>query len=276
MGHNVLSKFAVVCVFAAITFASYCFGKYVIGGKIANRQQSVEQHIPGEYGAATGSSSGDSDSSPGAQNGVVSSPAESSPGQQPDVVIRLSGDPRQRTKQVSPPETTPAESDSDRTPPKPVEATEVEATKVEATKPKSVTTKKVDDSRAVSAHRFIATTAKVDASARPKPTSTSSNTSKHPVSPGEPRTQPRVESTSASDSPTTYRVVVGSFQSKDNSALMASELQKKGYYTFTAKQIVKGKPVYRVQVGAFSESERAEQVRRELESQGYTARVSNR
>jgi len=57
---------------------------------------------------------------------------------------------------------------------------------------------------------------------------------------------------------------------------MASELQKKGYYTFTAKQIVKGKPVYRVQVGAFSESERAEQVRRELESQGYTARVSNR
>jgi N-acetylmuramoyl-L-alanine amidase len=69
-------------------------------------------------------------------------------------------------------------------------------------------------------------------------------------------------------------VVVGSFASKDNSNLMASELQKKGYYTFTTKQKRGGKTFYRVQVGAFSDRDRAEQLRRELEAEGYTARVS--
>lgn len=75
--------------------------------------------------------------------------------------------------------------------------------------------------------------------------------------------------------PRTYRVQVGSFDSKERADMLSRQLNQRGYYTFTRTEQKGGKTLYRVQVGAYKDRQRAEDVSKELQNDGFAAHVGS-
>lgn len=279
MGQSFLSRSAVICVFVAITFVSYCFGKYVIGGKFMKRDESVVSHIPRGYRASTDSAQPDkaspTEKSKSLEHGSTDSGSPHNILDTPRISIELAkpADTGEPAPEASPEE--PARQPKAADLPKP------------AMERASATSDRRKSDRAVQAADNSTKTQKPKetkpAEKTPAPPAlaakTKAKTKAPPPQPvptpkaSSPAKAPRVESVTT-NADTTYRVIVGSFESQDNSRTMATQLNKKGYYTWTTKKEVGGKTLYRVQVGAFQDRGKADQVRRDLETQGYRASVS--
>ncbi|WP_176555702.1 N-acetylmuramoyl-L-alanine amidase [Virgibacillus ndiopensis] len=70
------------------------------------------------------------------------------------------------------------------------------------------------------------------------------------------------------DSGTIYKIIAGSFKSKDNADQRVSYLQSKGIEAFVYATTISGEQWYRVQAGAFSDRENAEQRLEKVQNAG--------
>ncbi len=278
MGQSFLSRSAVICVFVAITFVSYCFGKYVIGGKFMKRDESVVSHIPRGYRASTDSSQPD-EASPAGKSASLEHGATD--GGSPQDIIPDT--PRISIELAKPSDT--GEPESEANPEEPAKQPKA------ADLPKPASERASSTSNSRKPDRPVPAADNPNNTQKPKETKPAVKTPATPVlaartkgkttppqpvptpKASSPAKAPRVDSVTT-NADTTYRVIVGSFESQDNSRTMATQLNKKGYYTWTTKKEVGGKTLYRVQVGAFQDRDKADQVRRDLETQGYRASVS--
>lgn len=71
-----------------------------------------------------------------------------------------------------------------------------------------------------------------------------------------------------------YKVIAGSFKSRENAAERESFLQSKGIESFVVKSTISGEIWYRVQAGAFSSRENAESRVQEIEDNGIDAFIT--
>lgn len=69
---------------------------------------------------------------------------------------------------------------------------------------------------------------------------------------------------------TLYKVIAGSFKSKDNADKQVALLQAKGFEAFVDTVVISGETWYRAQAGAFSNRENAEERVNELKNAGFS------
>lgn len=273
MGPNTLSRCAMVFGFAAIAVVSFCFGKYYLGGKRIKGNSAPVYHIPHDYGASSnrGQSASGSDTTRHGPAGRSSGVGTAAP-EKPQITIELSNN---------------SESSSANTTEQPqAEARDREAKpepSTRETEPRAKVSEHAtsgDDTETPAARQDRKPLPPRRAEQEPQKQAPPTRTEPRPARPSKSLPQPvvpekpaRVESV-APAAEKTYRVLVGSFASKDNSRTLSSQLSKKGYYTFTSAKEVGGRKLYRVQVGAFSDVGKAEQLKHELESQGYNASIA--
>ena len=80
--------------------------------------------------------------------------------------------------------------------------------------------------------------------------------------------------TQKDDRETLYKVIAGSFKSRENAAERESFLQSNGIESFVVKSTISGETWFRVQAGAFSSRDNAESRVREIESKGIDAFIT--
>jgi cell division septation protein DedD len=262
-----LTTVAFLLVFGAITFASYCVGKYVIAAKVLRPSSNA-----GHAADAT------SASSPPVR--LAETPSK----RRPDIEIAVK--PREHpSERLEPSERGDAASPSQSEPPPALFGEESAKTTLQTIpppqpKPPAVSEPpaRVESPPSVNLpkppHR--------DAPRRTRPDSSQESTTRRNAPPTAP--QPKVQPTPPKPTPAAaprrstggnalHQVQVGAFDSEDNARNLAAELQSKGYHAFMVTEDKDGKVSHKVYAGAFKEKQSAERLKGELEQQGYPVLV---